>query len=153
MMVKSHQDAMKNPIISDMLDVENPWFSKENRPQMDATIYNLLDFPHLRDSFPPGNPCESHGNSTMEPLTGRLTPGPVAGVAGVAGVAVAVRLHGGSSDAMLRRHLGWAQALKHWATWPGWNWIGNWMELAIGNCFWIIYIYNIYMVNIWLIYG
>jgi hypothetical protein len=53
MMVKSHEDAMKNPIISDMLDVENPWFSKENRPQMDATIYNLLDFPHLWDSFPP----------------------------------------------------------------------------------------------------
>ncbi|CAL1142197.1 unnamed protein product [Cladocopium goreaui] len=41
--------------------------------------------------------------------------GPVAGVAGVAGVAVAVRLHGGSSDAMLQRHLSWAQALKHWA--------------------------------------
>ena len=48
-------------------------------------------------------------------------------------VAVAVRLHGGSSDAMLQRHLSWAQALKHWATWPGWNWIGNWMELEIGN--------------------
>ena len=42
----------KKPIISDMLDVENPWFSKENRPQMDTTIYNLLDFPHLWDSFP-----------------------------------------------------------------------------------------------------
>ena len=90
--------------------------------------------------FPPGNP--------WSPLRGRLTPGPVAGVAGVAGVAVAVRLHGGSSDAMLRRHLGWAEALKHWATWPGWNWIGNWMELEIGNWLMMVNDGN-YMVNIY----
>eukprot|EP00435_Cladocopium_sp_Y103_P061166 s1818_g22.t2 len=41
---------------------------------------------------------------------------PVPSASAFRGHAVAVRLHGGSSDAMLQRHLGWAQALKRSAT-------------------------------------
>ena len=114
MMVKSHEDAMKM------------WKTHGFRRNVHKWIQpytTCLGFPHLWDSFFPGaihvNPMVTRPWSPGR--GGAFTPGPVAGVAGVAGVAVAVRLHGGSSDAMLQRHLGWAQALKHWATWPGWN--------------------------------